>query len=306
MSLTHQKKRKHHKQPQFYLKGFAAKDSNYPETPSIWIYKRGEILPKLKGIKNTAFAKDFYAFVEEDGSINFNKYEDMFMKDFESPANPVIEKIRLFKDIDNEEKVKLYNYVASMVMRGDYWKQIGEYAETVNEPSVKSDIERDVSAIVSIAKKQGDKRFENKDELRNLFTDYIEKEKEKRKKGEYEKSLMVRFAKRFRDEILKKLEFKFFMSPKYMSFFTSDSPVCYTSFNNPNAQLIFPISSRICLVVYKQMYLTNSNWQRKSNQFWQIDIKTAVGIRDFVTRRAIKEIYYSQKAEWLVKFINNR
>lgn len=116
---------------------------------------------------------------------------------------------------------------------------------------------------------------------------------------------MLKFIERFRDEILKNLRFKFFISPKYLSFFTSDNPVCYTSFNEQQAQLVFPVSSRVCLIIYKQKHLFNSNnWKRKSKHFWQINDKTVERIRDFVARRAIKEIYHSQKSEWLVKLIN--
>jgi len=307
-------KRNNHLQPNFYLKGFRSNTDE--KNPKVWVYEKGKPFyegkteqlqnPKHLTTEKAARKRGFYSFENEDGTKDYEKYENILRDDFEEPAKPVIEKIRQFEDIDKEEKEKLYNYVASMLMRGDYWKRIGEYAETVNQPLVKLDIEQDVSQIVNIAKEQGDTRYVNENKLTKLFTDYIEKETEKRKRGEYEKSLMVRFTEKFRDEILLNLEFRFFISPKYMSFFTSDNPVCYTSFNEPMAQLVFPISSKVCLIIYKQMYLTSSNWQRKSDQFWQIDDKTIETIRGFVTHRAIKEIYCSQKAQWLVKFINSR
>lgn len=315
--LSKQNKHKHHKQPQFYLRGFATK-CGCPDTPlefvyrneSIWVYKKGEPFseknPKCKGIGNAAFTKNFYAFEEEDGFINFNKYENLLMNNYEQPAKSVIEKIRRFEDIDREEKEKLFNYVASMVMRGDSWKKIGEYAERVNEPIAKAEIEKDASLIVRIAQMQDDEKYKDVDKVSKILTDYIEDERKKRKKGEYEKLLMVRFTEKLRDEILKDLNFRFFISPKDTSFFTSDNPVCYDPFDHPNAQLFFPISSNVCLNLYKQKYLNNIKWLRKSNQFWQIDNKTLEGIRDFMARKAVNEIYHSQRAEWLVKFINNR
>lgn len=307
-------KRNNHLQPNFYIKGFCSNPTE--KNSKVWVYEKGKPFydgkteqfqnPRHLTTEKAARKRDFYSFEKEDGTKDYEKYENLLRDEFEEPARDVIEKIRNLEDVNNEEKERLYNYVASMVMRGDNWKLIGEDAETVNKPLVESDIERDVSEIVSIAKKQGDNRYSDERNVRKILTEYIKKEKEKRKIGEYEKSLMVRFAKRFKDEILENLKFTFFISPKYMSFFTSDNPVCYTSFNQSMAQLVFPMSSKICLIVYKQMYLKNINWQRKSEQFWQIDDKTTERIRDFVTRRAIKEIYYSQKAEWLVKFIDNR
>jgi hypothetical protein len=118
-------KHRNHIQPKFYLKGFAAESSNpYQRVPDIWVYKKGEPYvrgqnPYLDSINNVGYGEDFYAFQDSDGKTDFNKYENLLMKNFEQPANPVIEKIRKFEEIDENEKIILSNYIASMILRGE-------------------------------------------------------------------------------------------------------------------------------------------------------------------------------------------
>jgi Protein of unknown function (DUF4238) len=121
-------KHRNHIQPKFYLKGFAAESSNpYQRVPDIWVYKKGEPYvrgqnPYLDSINNVGYGEDFYAFQDSDGKTDFNKYENLLMKNFEQPANPVIEKIRKFEEIDENEKIILSNYIASMILRGEWWR----------------------------------------------------------------------------------------------------------------------------------------------------------------------------------------
>ncbi len=68
-----QDKHRHHKQPQFYLRGFAADISHmYQRVPDIYVYKKGEnfrdgVNLSLESIKDAGYGEDFYAIKKSDG-----------------------------------------------------------------------------------------------------------------------------------------------------------------------------------------------------------------------------------------------
>ncbi len=106
-------------------------------------------------------------------------------------------------------------------------------------------------------------------------------------------------------EFLKKMDCRFLIAPKGMRFLTSDKPVYYTKIDEDTSEVIFPISSEITFLAFWSNS-PNTNWKKLENGFWQVDSKTVEKIRDLMVRSSIKEIYFSQKTEWLVKFVNNR
>lgn len=297
-----QVKRNHHKQPQFYLKGFATK-CGCPNTPpefvkpneSIWVYKKGEPFsennPKCKGIGNVAFTKDFYAFEEEDGTKEYNKYEDLLEQKFEKPAEPVIRKIRNFEEIDEKEKIILSKYIASMITRGDWNRQnhISSLEKTVNE--IKNVIPQEV--------------YELHKEC--CFDKTVNDFKVEQIVGAEKHQAMIEDAK-WLSSIIFKMNWSFLIAPKLMDFLTSDNPVYYV-FSKNQEYCIFPISSKLCFYSFLTPHgriLDARKWKKQNDLFNEIDDKTVEIIRNYIIKIALKEIYYSQKAEWLVKFINNR
>jgi Protein of unknown function (DUF4238) len=276
-------KHRHHIQPKFYLKGFAAKSSNpYQRVPDIWVYKKGEPYvrgqnPYLDSINNVGYRENFYAFTEDNGATNFNKYENLLMKDFEQKANPVIEKIRRLEEINETEKILLSRYIASMILRGEWWR---------------------------------DKQQESKDRQINLTKEkFNESEKivdEKAKTiwgQDFDLKDMISRIGDLSDKILK-MNWRFLVAPKDMYYIISDVPVVYSLEENKEC-VIFPISSKVAFLAL----LTNGSrgkWRKISDNFWEVDAKTIEAARSEIATKAIKKVYYSQKAEWLVKFINNR
>lgn len=307
-------KRNHHLQPNFYLKGFLSNPDE--KNPKVWVYEKGKPFydgkteqlqnPKHFTTEKAARKKDFYAFENENGAKNYEKYENLLRDNFEEPAKPIIEKIKRFEEINKDDKKILFKYIASMVTRGNWWKNTSEQIYEMVEPETKAGIEAVTLEIVKIAKEQGDERFSDASKVREIFQKRIFGETEKRKRGEYEKTSMIQYAERFAKELLPDLYPRFLTAPIGMPFLTSDNPVCYTSFANVEVQLIFPISSKICFLATRKNKLDDRKWKNNGKGFWQIDDKTSESIRDFIVRKAINEVYYSKKAEWLVEFINKR
>ncbi len=290
-----QPKHRHHKQPQFYLKGFAAKSSNrYQKTPDIWVYKKGEEFvagknPSLESVKEVGYGEDFYAFENKDGMKDYDKYEDLLRDDFEEPAKTVIEKIRRFEKIDENEKILLSRYVASMMTRGNYGKHV---LFQVRQRELKKHRQK--------LTLEGYSEIEIKKACEELIVSHnIEI------KGESDKRVMIESANKLANSIYS-LSWCFFLPPNNRVFMTTDIPVLWDYLKTQQSWLLFPISFNVCLYASFEICTKQNNWNEEKKGFWRIDDITFERIREKIVRGAFKEIYCSQKAEWLVKFINNR
>ncbi|MCP6275030.1 hypothetical protein NL452_27410, partial [Klebsiella pneumoniae] len=74
-------------------------------------------------------------------------------------------------------------------------------------------------------------------------------------------------------------------------FFTGDDPVTWNNLNDPNAILIFPISSNMVLLGFNNKSVTETVFQEKN-------YKIVTQIRTVFAKRCL-EIYYSKGYEWL-------
>jgi hypothetical protein len=76
------------------------------------------------------------------------------------------------------------------------------------------------------------------------------------------------------------------------------------------SEVVFPISSEVTISLSWQpsidVNIGAKFWKQISENYWTVDDKTVELCRNLICLIALKEIYYSQKAEWLVNFINNR
>lgn len=287
-------KRYHHKQPNFYLKGFKSSDEG---NPKVWVYEKGKPFydgkteqlqnPKHLTTEKAAREKDFYAFEKEDGTKEYDKYEDLLMKEFEQPADSAIEKIRNFEEINSHEKAILSKYVASMRTRGEWWKNT--YLERVI-PATENDVENWNPQEYS--RKEIEEARSYSKEMLHTTKDWIHKES------------IVKIAEKHASEFNKR-NWHFLKSPNQLKFFTGDNPVVFINnlFSKPS-QIIFPFSSEITLIIIQDGYTVPKSWKRLTKNYWEIDQKSVENIRNDIAFVAIKEVYYSQKAEWLVRFIN--
>jgi hypothetical protein len=287
-------KRRHHKLPQHFLKGFALPTSYaHQKIPDIWVYRKGEPYlsgknPELMSVKDAGFEMDYYAYKTDEGDIDFEKYENILMSDFENPALPVLGKIRNMEAISEIERSIFARYVGSMITRGDWWRQVGDkaLADSITEISEK---------YFTLVKDET---------LREKIRVAIEFSESKLKEGELRKSGIVRQALRVA-AIFEQMVWRFVVAPKMMFYVTSDKPVFYRRLQDFDSELVFPISSRVTLSLSWQRSLLYVNWKPIDAQgFWEADDKTVETVRQIICGGAHKEIYCKANREWLARFIN--
>lgn len=289
-------KRNHHLQPNFYLKGFCSDPDE--RNLKVWVYEKSKPFyngkteqlqnPKHLTTEKAARKKDFYAFVKEDGTKDYEKYENILWIEFEEPAKPVIEKIRRFEEIDDDEKMVLSKYIASMITRGDWWREI--YMNHVL-PSSEMELENWSPNEFSDKEIKEAKEFVKGQNIRS--------------KEKLHKESIIRKAEDGSSRLVK-MEWRFLVPPDNLNFFTSDKPVVYFDLHKTEGQLIFPISSSLALSMTHKGYTEPEDWRSLDKNYWKVNAKTVELIRNDIAVAAIKYVYFSEKREWLVGFINNR
>ena len=124
--------------------------------------------------------------------------------------------------------------------------------------------------------------------------------------GELMKASMIRKANDV-SEILKLMVWRFIVVPDGMFYITSDKPIHYYYLQKPDSELIFPLSSNVTLSLSWQEFIPAGRpWKKRSESYWEADVKTVEHIRHIFCSTAIREVYCCKKAEWLVTFLNNR
>ena len=110
MSITH----RNHYVPQFYLKNWS-QDGN-----KIWVYSL--LVPhskvpywKEKSIEYLAVWNDFYT--RNNGEKEVDDFERWFNKEFETPTEPIIQKLIEGKSITRQEEILLTHYVMAQDLR---------------------------------------------------------------------------------------------------------------------------------------------------------------------------------------------
>ena len=108
--ITH----KNHYVPQFYLKNWSQ------DRKKIWVYSL--LVPhsqipywKEKSIEYTACWNDFYT--QRNGEKEVDEFEKWFNKEFETPAEPIIQKLIENKPITRQEEIRLTHYVMAQNLR---------------------------------------------------------------------------------------------------------------------------------------------------------------------------------------------
>ncbi len=118
-----------------------------------------------------------------------------------------------------------------------------------------------------------------------------------RENGEIFREQMISKALLIKSYVVN-MTWKFYIAPENLEYFTSDNPVFSSQLSREEGEVIFPISSNLALY---------ASWQKgKDRNYERVVDKVVERVRDIIARIAIKEVYSSQKREWLVKFVNNR
>lgn len=317
-----------HIQPRYFLKGFltAKKEKNHDD--SLFVYEKGkpfktdgtrkENNPSKSGIGNTAFVKNFYAFLKEDGTKDTETYERKLQREIEKPADKVLSKLRTIQlkkgevikvtdFLSDDERRKFIRYASGMYARSkrnrEKFNNIVQEAtrNTNNQGFSYADI---ASKIPPNEKEKLDEHFRSVnpefDESIVRFsvpTKYIEEFSDKTQKDEsFPKSIFR--AIDLLEPIILNMKWQIRITPNLNSFFTGDCPVFYTDLREPNAEFLFPISSNV-------IFCASYNKKMPENIFLEESYKFVVSVREAIAQNC-KEIYFSIKAEWLVDFFNKR
>jgi hypothetical protein len=310
------------------LKGFLAakKDEIYDDF--LFVYKKGmpfktdgirkENNPSKSGVGNTAFVRNFYAFLKEDGTTDTETYEIKLQREIEKPADDVLNKLRTIQlkkgevikvtdFLSDDERRKFIRYAGGMYARS---KKNREKFNTIVQEASK-DTNKQGFSFAELAtqippneKKKFDEHFRlvnpKFDESTGRFsvpTKYIEEFSDKTQKDEsFPKSIFR--AIDLLEPIVLNMKWQIRITPTLNNFFTGDFPVFYTNLRNPNAEFLFPISSNT-------IFCASNNQNLSENIFLEKDYEFVVSVRDIFARQC-RELYFSLEAKWLVDFFNKR
>ncbi len=110
-----------HIQPKYFLKGFLATKKEANHDDYLFVYRKGmpfktegtrkEKNPSMSGLDNTGFVKNFYAFLKDNGEIDTETYEKRLQQEIESPANPILNKLRTIK-IKKNEVIRIKDFLS--------------------------------------------------------------------------------------------------------------------------------------------------------------------------------------------------
>ncbi|MHB0914165.1 MAG: DUF4238 domain-containing protein [Thermoleophilia bacterium] len=271
-------KQANHILPRYYLKGFSRSTSG-----QIWVYnKQGEKFPS--SISKAARIKGFYT----------ESIENFLANEIENPANCVLEKIRAYKAITQEDKRVFSEYLVSMM------KRVPRGKERVRElaPVVIQDV-RD--------------EFKNK----GWKTILSERPEITLTTGQFEKAVdhyLDKYSKEFPDHIwldnltpeqspqvmgaLTNMTWRFLTCKHSPAILTSDNPVFYDEsigIGRPESEISFPVSSHIALWASWRTNLKEGYFPTTVQVVKELNRRTAYN--------ATNNIYHLRDESWILPFL---
>jgi hypothetical protein len=317
---------KSHIQPQFFLKGFLAAREKDNHSDSLFIYKKNipfkadgtqkDNNPAKSGLGKTGFIRNFYAFLKEDGTSDTKTYETRLEQEIENPGNKVLRKLRaiqLSKDevlqigesINNEERKIFARYVGGMFSRSkksreqfndavlkiaeQYKTEVFSYQSIAREIPVdeKEKLDRYIDSV--------NPEFDKSIGGLSLPQSYLEKFNDKVQKDEsFPKSIF--WAIDVLEPIILKMKWQLRITPPPYKFFTGDVPVIWSDLREPNATLLFPISSNA-------IFCASNNQATPEIVFLEKHYEFVMRVRRAFAEEC-QELYFHTKAKWLVDFFN--
>lgn len=128
-------------------------------------------------------------------------------------------------------------------------------------------------------------------------TKYVEEFGDKTQKDEsFPKSIFR--AVDLLEPIILNMKWQIRITSALNKFFTGDEPVFYTNLREPNAELLFPISSNAIFCASNNQNLTEDIFLEENDKF-------VTEVRDIFAQQC-RELYFSTQAKWLVDFFNRR
>ncbi|MDB5033798.1 MAG: hypothetical protein JWQ98_1039 [Chlorobi bacterium] len=292
-------KRNHHFIPRLYLRGFTE-----PESPSmLWVYEHGRTYapgigrltsnPYYNSISKAGMEQDHYAFRRDDGTMDYETFENALEKK-EKSADRLIEKIRGFLPLNEEEKLVLAQYMIMMHKRvpkraeeaqGD-WPEVVEerakvWTESFNEARRIRQAEGNENAL------------QNLDKLRMRVEEQFNLYREGMTDG-------LRLAAMLRgmpmtQMAIASMRWQYFKAPHGTFFVTNNNPVFRfksLGLSNLQPEITFPISSSVAIVGSWYLDMPELIRQVSSGVVQEINRRTCFSTYRYVYARAAhKQVY---------------
>ena len=268
--------------PQYYLKGF----SDSPISSNIWVYEKGSKQIFKKPIKKVA--NENKRWPESVEAYLANKIE--------TPAKPVLDKIRNRQPIMQGDKEVLSAYMVVMLKRVPRGKE-----------RTKANAPKALNKAFAIVENNILKRFGENPSLAGVRQHYLQELQSL--KFEYENEFPLELwynnlnpenTPRLR-ATLPAMTWVFLTSERKQPFLTNDNPVFFfegLGIGRPESEVTFPISSTIALWATWRKNLVEGYIAAKDADIIQINRRTA--------STATKYVYYSIQAPWVVALINKK
>lgn len=292
-------KRNHHFVPKLYLRGFT--DTEMPSM--LWVYERGREYepgmgkltsnPYRRSISSAGAEMDHYAYRRNDGKIDYETYENALEKE-EKAANKLIEKIRGFKPLNEEEKLVFAQYMTMMYKRVPRRNTDVHplWLETIEE-------ETQVWAEEFNKARRIHQNEGNTEALQNLdkLQIYVQARLNSYREGIPDDMRLDSMLKGMQttQRAVVSMRWQYFQAPIGDSFVTSDSPMFRfdsLGLQDPQSEFTFPISSSLAVVGSWYLDMPESIRHVTSEVVREINRRTCSSAFKYVYGRdAQKQIY---------------
>jgi hypothetical protein len=302
-------KRKHHKVPRYYLKGFVERESE----PFLWVYRKGfqykpgriryKYNPYRDSINFVGAEIDYYASANRDGVVDYETFENILER-LEKPADPVIKKIRDRQMITMDEKVILASYIVLMLKRVERRRQKAArmWPSFLEEFESSSDLLRAVAVLERDTAPDDTRTLERlkkvRAEIERVLGEY--KANPSNVPSEILHKSMISPGSRLVPTI-SQMNWQFLVAPGGSEFLTSDNPVFFfegIGLNKPQSEITFPVSSDVAIAAFVRGGFKEDFVTTTTHVVAEINRRTA--------HSATIEVYHSRSANWVVDVLNKR
>lgn len=276
--------RRHHYNPQYYLKGF----TESPTSTRLWRYEKGTTQePILMNITNAGVARDYYAFDRLDGNRDLETVETWLSNEVEQPANPLIERIRNGQyQLSQTEKHVLARYLCATLTRVPRNRQrLYQFA-----PEIMDEIIRDFPRRMATYRTIFGAQMDN---IEAMLTERLHHWRESLPNMLFIPSVLEPLS-----SAIAQMHWHFLQPANDLKFLTSDNPVLFTErkgLKPPDGEIIFPVSQNVVLwALWKQI---------KQPVTFEADTKLTQHINQSVVNNAVQYVYSCCNAEWVKELV---
>jgi len=270
----------YHSVPQFYLNGFAKKD-----TRLLYVYEKGKNIPQLLPIKNVAQEKGLYS----------NEIETFLAENIERPANKVLRKIRNQESISEEDKGILGQYIFVFFKRVPLAKRRFQEAA----PRIANELKNRFSqSFDNLKQKHPEKSVlyeKGRRETERILKDLAEDPSEEI----WQNTIPIKSKKA--TDYLSRMTWTFLTCEGPDIFLTNDNPVFIfkrLGINKRSSELTFPISSNVMLFA--------TWWNIQDLSYIKADSQFIKEMNRRIAFIADRYIYSNIKREWIITLANKK